>query len=52
MFELVVPRRTGVNMMLDTTIRKEAIGVSLLCKDQLGAEVEKVVQPVNLVDRK
>ena len=36
MFELVVPRRTGVNMMLDTTIQKEGIGVSLLCEDQVG----------------
>ena len=36
MFELVVPMRTGVNMMLDTTIQKEGIGVSLLCEDQVG----------------
>ena len=36
MFELVVPRRTGVNMMLDTTIQKEGIGVSVLCEDQVG----------------
>ena len=36
MLMLVVHRRTGVNMMLDTTIRKEEIVVSLQCEDQKG----------------
>ena len=36
MLTLVVHRRMMLDMMLDTTIRKEEIVVSLQCEDQMG----------------
>jgi hypothetical protein len=36
MLTLVVHRRMMLDMMLDTTIRKEEIVVSLQCEEQMG----------------